>query len=289
MLSGRWYESYPVSVLEGSNTIEFLVPASFDEYINTHETLLSVRIKVVNEDGTAIPATTVITPINNLLSSLFSDVRLILNNISVEGGSSLYPYKSHLTVGLQYNSEVKKCQMRCAGWSEDATARKTWLKGSKSMELVGPLHLDFFNQSQHLLPGVNMRIRLTRAKDEFVVITKKQKVVIEKACLYVRRVRVHPEVLAAHEERLLSENAGYNFQQTEMLTYIIPSGSTSHLQDNLLRGQLPKLAIVGLVPSADFDGTSNNTPLRFKPLDLTQISLQRDGQNVPYSRAIEMD
>ena len=60
------------------------------------------------------------------------------------------------------------------------------------------------------------------------------------------------------------------------------------MQENLLRGQLPKLVIVGLVPSADFDGTSNNTPLRFKLLDLTQISLQRDGQNVPYSRSIEM-
>ena len=74
-----------------------------------------------------------------------------------------------------------------------------------------------------------------------------------------------------------------------MLTYVIRSGSTSHLQDNLLRGQLPKLVIVGLVPSADFEGTTANTPLRFKALDLTQISLQRDGHNVPYSRAIEMD
>ena len=131
------------------------------------------------------------------------------------------------------------------------------------MELVGPLNPDFFNQSQYLLPGVNMRIRLTRAKDEFVLITKKQKVVIEKACLYVRRVRVHPEVLAAHEKRLLSENAGYNFQQTEMLTYTISSGATYNMQENLFRGRIPKLVIVGLVPSVDFDGTSINTPLRF--------------------------
>ena len=185
--------------------------------------------------------------------------------------------------------------MSAAGWDEDSEARKTWFKGGKSKELVGTLRLDYFHQSKYLLPGVNMRLKLLRSKDEFVLLKNAagtnldQKVVIEKACLRVRRVRVNPAVLAAHEEKLLKNNAIYPIQQTDMMTYSIATGAIYNVQKGVIRGQLPKLVIVGLVPSADFTASSKNTPLRFKNEGISQISLHQNGQCVPYSQPIEMD
>ena len=290
MEKGLWFETYPVSTLDGGNTIEFLIPSSQDEYINTHETLLLLKLKVTQKDGSAVPEQDVITPVNNLMHSLFSDIILYMNDVVVESSSGLYPFKSFIINGLFYSEEVKNCQLRAAGWCEDGTTRKTWLTGSKSMELIGALNLDFFHQSKYLLPGVNIRIKLVKSRDDFVLIQgPNQEVVIEKACLRVRRVRVNPGVLAAHEEKLVKENAVYPIQKTEIATYTIPTGATYHVQDGLVRGQLPKLVIVGLVPTADFSGGGKNTPLVFENCNLTQISLQQDGQNAPYSRAIEMD
>ena len=70
MEKGVFFDCYPVSALDGGNTIEFLVPASLDEYIDVHETLLIVKMKATKTDGTVIPDTEEIIPINNLMHSL---------------------------------------------------------------------------------------------------------------------------------------------------------------------------------------------------------------------------
>ena len=63
-----------------------------------------------------------------------------------------------------------------------------------------------------------------------------------------------------------NENAIYPIQQTDMMTYTIATGAIYNVQEGVIRGQLPKLVIVGLVPSADFTASSKNTPLRLAAL-----------------------
>jgi hypothetical protein len=283
----------PIASLEGSGPVEFNIVGTQDEYFDLNETALYVKIKVVKNDGSNLDAAAKPYPTNLTLAALFSDVCLTLNDTVVEGGHNLYPYKAMMSCLLQFDESMKKTQLEAAGYNPDTTERTAWLAGSKSREFMGPLYLDMFSQSKYLLPGVNVRVKLTRSKNDFVLInsgSKIVKVVLEQAILYVRKVKVAPSVLEAHEHYLAtSGNALYPLQQTEMLTYTMAQGTRNHMQDNLLRGQLPKLLIVGLVSNDAFNGNMKKDPLLFDHNNLNYVTLYRDGESVPYTQPLQPD
>jgi hypothetical protein len=288
-----WADIHPTSAIDTANgPIEFHISGSQDEYLDLNDTILYVRLKVVKAIGSDLSVDTKIYPANLLLASLFSDVTLTLNGTVIEGGHHLYPYKAMMTCLLQFNTDVKNTQLRASGYKEDKTDREKWLVSSKPLELMGPLFLDLFSQSKYLLPGVDVRVKLVRSKLDFCLMNdgkETMKMIIEEATLYVRRVKVNPGVLLGHELGLKSSNAIYPIQQSEMLSFTIPRGSKSHVQDNLLRGLLPKLLIVGLVGNEAFNGKKDKDPTLFDHFDLNFLALYRDGECVPYGQPLQPD
>jgi hypothetical protein len=293
MERAAWVDVHPVASLEGSGPVEFNIVGTQDEYLDLNDTALYVKVKVVKNDGTVMEATMKPYPTDLTLAALFSDVCLTLNDTVVEGGHYLYPYKAMMSCLLQFDGGMKKTQLEAAGYNPDTNERTAWFVGSKSKEFVGPLYLDVFSQSKYLLPGVNVRVKLTRSKNDFVLInsgSKTIKLVLEQAILYVRKVKVAPSVLVAHEHGLTTVgNAIYPLQQTEMLSYTVAQGTKNHMQDNLLRGQLPKLLIVGLVSNDAFNGNMKKDPLLFDHNNLNYVALYRDGESVPYTQPLQPD
>ena len=65
--------------------------------------------------------------------------------------------------------------------------------------MIGPLHVDVFNQSKYMLNGVTMKVRMTRSKDSFVLmaksdITESFKVDILSIKLFVRKLKITPSL-----------------------------------------------------------------------------------------------
>ena len=289
-----WVDIYPVASLDGNGPIEFCFMGTQDEYLDLNDTMIYVKLKVTKKDGTALAATSVATPANLTLAALFSDITLSMNDTVIEGGNFLYPYKSIMSSLLQYDNGMKTTQLEAAGYNEVEATRRGWIAASRSHEFLGPLHLDMFAQSKYLLPGVNVRVKLSRSKVDFVIqnnaVKDDVKVMMEKVCLYIRKVKVNPTVLKAHEDGLEKfGNAIYPIQQSDMLSYTIPTGSSYHMQDNLFRGQTPKMIVVGLVANDAFNGNAKDNPLAFNHFDINYLSLQRDGESVPYTQPLQPD
>jgi len=293
MERGTWVDVHPLASLEGSGPVEFNIVGTQDEYLDLNDTALYVKVKVVKSDGSSLDATAKPYSTNLTLAALFSDVCLTLNDTVVEGGHYLYPYKAMMSCLLQFDEGMKNTQLEAAGFKKDTTNRTAWFASSKSKEFVGALYLDMFSQSKYLLPGVNVRLKLTRSKTDFVLINsgnKTVKMVLEQAILYVRKVKVSPNVLAAHEHGLTTAgNAIYPLQQTEMLSYTVDQGTKNHMQDNLLRGPLPKLLIFGMVSNDAFNGNMKKDPLSFDHFNLNYMALHRDGECVPYTQPLQPD
>ena len=295
MERAHWVDMYPIASLDGNGPIEFSFLGTQDEYLDLNDTSLYVKLKVTKNDGSALPAVATATaiPANLTLSALFTDVTLTMNDTVVEGGNFLYPYKAMMTSLLQFDEGMKKTQLEAAGYNANAAIRKGWIAGSVAHEFMGPLHLDMFAQAKYLLPGVNVRIKMTRSKLDFLIqnggTRGDVKVVMEKACLYVRKIKVNPTVLTAHEDGLERMNAIYPIQQSDMLSYTISAGSSYHMQDNLFRGQIPKMIIIGLVGNAAFNGDAKDDPLKFKNFGVNYLTLQRDGESVPYTQPLQPD
>lgn len=285
------------SIGEGSSVIEFAVEGSVDEFIDFNDTELSVWVKITNSDNAALKDTDVIAPINNWLHSLFSDIKVDLQNETVEGGDHLYPYKAYLYNLLSHDQNSKTNQLEISGWFKDTSGsmnlgtdanvgfkeRKNLVSTSKLIQLSGPLLLDMMLQNRYLLPNTDFKLALTCNKAEFQTSiytattvegrAKAVKVKIENIELKVRRVKGLSSFIQSMEDSLLTQNAMYPVQHTVMKTFTIGTGLQSYNCQNLFTGQLPKLLFIGLVRNDAYNGAYVQNPFYFRHFNVNRIKL----------------
>lgn len=272
---------------ENSTNLEFNIRASDTEYLDLNDTLLYIKLKVMGANNTNLAAAAAVLPANYFMNALFKDITLSLNDTIIEGGNHMYSYKSTIESIFNFTRETKQLQLECMGYNETADERKKWIATSKVCELMGALRLDFFNQPKYLLPGINVRLSLTRSNDKFALQgggTSNPTINIMEAKMYVRRVRVNPDVVKGHELGLVKKNAIYPYTRGQTITYTIPQGSHSHFHNNLFSSSLlPKFVVVGFVKSTAFNGDGlDDSPFKFEDFKVLSIGLFRDGQSLPY-------
>ncbi|XP_052746989.1 uncharacterized protein F54H12.2-like [Bicyclus anynana] len=297
--SGQWIHYNPISSLTDDGPIEFLVPGNGDDYIDLSHTLLHIKAKVQNTDGTNIAPTANVAPINNWLHSLFNQIDIYLNQKLVSPPNNTYGYRSYIETLLNYGQAAKKSHLTCGLWYKDTASkmdscddtnqgfseREQLARGSKTIEMIGHIHGDIFNQDKFLLNGVELRLKLVRSKDSFKlicpVLDSKFRVHISSASLIMRKVRINPSVLLAHEKVLSSTTAKYPITRAEVKVITIPSGVQGKMLDNVFLGQIPKRCIVGFVTNSAFNGSLNMNPFNFYNHGLNQFGLYVDGQTIP--------
>ena len=82
---GRWDIVYPESGYVKNSTILFKIPSTDSHYFDLSETQLFVDVKIKQKGAEAfITDTEIVGPVNNLLHSMFSQVKIKLNDKDVE-------------------------------------------------------------------------------------------------------------------------------------------------------------------------------------------------------------
>ena len=117
------------------------------------------------------------------MHSLFQKVEISLNRTPVSSVNNLYPYKALVETELSRNASCKEGWLRCQGYEfeedpKDVSDGKAILNRKKLGEkftckwsLYGRLADNFLSDNnKFLLPGVEVRVRLYRAPDQFVKI-----------------------------------------------------------------------------------------------------------------------
>lgn len=297
--NGQWIHYKPISSLNDDGPIEFQVPGTGDDYIDLSHTLLQIKAKVLNDDSTSLPATTIVAPVNNWLHSIFSQLDIYLNQKLISPPNNTYAYRAYLETLLNYGPAAKKTHLTCGLWYEDTTnkmdslddsnegfkKRLQFVKESKEVEMIGHLHGDIFNQEKFLINGVELQVKLVRSKEGFNLMSSmtdaKFKVNIIEASLIVRRVRINPTVLLAHQKVLATTTAKYPIARAEVKVLTIPSGVQGKTLDNIFLGQIPKRCIIGFVNNVAFNGNLSMNPFNFQNYNINSFSLYVDGQQIP--------
>ena len=286
---------YPLTNVSAGGPIEFFIPGSTEDYIDVNDISLYIKAKVTKTSGAPLDVADKVALTNLPISSLFQDVALTLGENQIEGGQMCYPYLGYFHTLMQFDPKAQQSHMRAQGWymdepgkfDIDANAgfikRQEMISKSHSFELMGPLFLNFFRQSQYLISQTGMRIKLLPSKPEFALCAfagKDFKVVFEDVILYVPRYTLNPSVINGHATGLKRQNAIYPLLHTEVTTFTIPKGQKSYTKDRLFPDQSPKLLMVALVENEAFNGTMNKNPFHFKHFDLTKIALFHDGMTI---------
>lgn len=290
-------ELFPSNNIDGDGPIEIEINGSPMEMIDLNNIMLIIQAKITNRDNNDLIAADVVAPRNNWLHTMFSDVMLTVENTVVEGGEHKYPFKAYLSNLLIHNRNSKNTQLRSSLWLKDTaqqmnsggaintgfTQRRAAAAESATVEMCGPILLDFFLQNKYLLQNTKMTLKFSRSKPEFQVgmytagtvanRARAVKVKILKASLYMRQVKATASYIAEIEDKLNYQNAIYPIQRTVIDTFTIPAGSQSHNKQSLFNGRLPKLVVVALLRNDAYNGAYDQNPFNFHHHNVNEVAL----------------
>ena len=290
------------SVLTPKNTIIPGNPMVFhiesgSDFVDLSETVLRVRLRMVDSAGGEVTATTKAAPVNNILHSLFSQVSVSMKETNISHPNPNYAYRAYLENLLNFSGASKGSWMANCGYFQDEEGmfddpknpalakRRDFFVGGKVAEFSARLHTDI-NFQQLLVPSnLDVKFTLTPARSEFCIqsheATKQFKIVIDSAKLIVRKVKLFTTKQLAFEKQIFKDPVRLPISQIKVQTISIPAGMTSFTANSAFTGLLPSKIIMGLVDNAAYTGTFQSNPFNFKNFDLSGVQLRVNGRSIP--------
>lgn len=314
---------HPLTSLERSNNIEFVVKTDAKSYLDLQDTVLYMKWRIMkhnNEPFAKVASTdsdyskTLVAPINYIHATAFKNVEVYLNGKPCSYADNLYSYRSYLESLLTFSEEAKSGQLQCAFYYQDAgddldsfgehaddedatenpglTKRLLSTQFSQPFETFGRIHSEMFVQPKLLPGGCELRIKLHRNEAAFCLFakneTEKYAVNIDTAILMVKHCEISPHVRESHLKMLQTHNMKFPVRRIEMKFFSRAGGRNDLSEQNLVSGILPRRVIVGLVESEAFNGKLTKNPFNFKNFDVSSVILRRNGAAVPFEE-LEMD
>ncbi len=258
--------------------------------------LLSARIMKDN-GGSKITHTTTgghtkddVCFVNNTLHSLFSNCEVTFNGETVSSANNLYAHRAFIEAETSHNEAYKESTLYCQGYTyEDNpgkttdkvfTNRKELVKKSEEITFFGRLSVDLFACDKLLIPGVDVRITLTRSSASFCLIgddtTKNYTVEINKAVLKMREMIVDKSVFDKIQSQITKEPAVYPFTEIKAKTYIIQDGQNEFFVEDIFNQEPIRRLCIALNTNEKFTGTLKENPFHFEKHKLKRVLISRN-------------
>ena len=319
VLSFHQQEIYPTTSLD-ENCIEFEFQTDRNYYVDLRLTYLDFKLKLVSRRGYETYNTkevkkehkeqakakeeetaeedapvSLITHVNNILHSIFSNVEVYINNQQIYNSKGLYAHKSYISNNFKGAISQNKGVLHCEGYGYEEipdeimegplsepffTRRMKMLSIPDGFMLYGKLGVDFFSTSELLYPNMKTRLRLIRATPNFYMISDNPNVSlgIVDYSLYTRRVALKDDY---HKKRMyMFAYTTVEFFYLEILakTSITPARLNQFIQENIFNiAPVRRIAIAKNTNSA-FTASYTENPVWYQQFDLKQIRILRGGQ-----------
>lgn len=298
----------PLNALpDDPSIIEFVSLGHGDSYRDLSSVYIRLQVRlmknhkdeshILKKDNTSNSYSSVV---NNILHSLFRQVSVYLNGVPIAQNNNDYGYRTYFETLLNYGRDATNTHLDSVGWALDTPGsmndtgddsvnagyktRKDRMKNSATVELMGRLHCDLFNQPRLLLNNVDLRVVMSIEKPEFYVMEKATAasyVKITSATLYMNHVTINPSLLLSYENALSRTPAIYPYRRVEVKAYTVPSNSYNISLDNIVIGQLPNLLLFAMVDNDAYTGTRNLNPFEFKHNNISRFNLLINGVQSP--------
>ena len=311
---GIWDTILPHPNFRDSSTIRFDIPGTSANYLDLSQTELHCEIQCLTANNAGYNATDKkkISVVNNLLHSLFKQIKVLMNNSPVENTNDTYAYRAYMENLLLYSKEAKNSFLRAENWIKDNEHmnyiganddtkvntgfdfRSNLLSEKKSQHLVGKLHLDVFNINRLMLNNLNIQLLFSRSDPKFYLMGSLDsigdfKIYINNIYLKIRRVSVSPSVMYAHTLALEKTTAKYPLKRVVLKALTVPYNSTKFSLVGIHSGVMPTRAVFGFLDTSANDGAYTSNPFEFKHFNIKEINLKIASKSVPYSTPLTFD
>lgn len=278
--------------------LEFEVTGDRNNFIDLQRIYLELKCRILNSDNTILkftrgdaPNTDAAQFVNNALHSMFSDCTVTANGLKISNANGLYGHKSFIETEFSNNSDAKRTWLHCQGYKyEDNpndftgnvfTTRQAAARLSAVVTFYGKLPVDVFSCDKHLLSGVTLRIAFLRAQNDFITLSeddaKHYKVQIVEANLYVRKMVVNDNVVAAIERTLLKSPAIYRYNEVIAKTFLATNGQRNWKHEDVFMKEPIRRLAIAMNTNRAFVGSHRDNPFWYRKFDLSEITVYRNG------------
>ena len=262
VLNGKFVKIYPITKLEDSGPIRFLIENVTDHFLGFRQSYLNIKLKVVNSDGSYLVADAKAVLVKYPIDSLFQQVDVLLNGNLISSSTSTYAYRVMLEVLLGYDQEAKDSYRTMGLCGKGTTTKMEWvavdganggliartrnIKERKLVEVSGLLHCDLDNLDHLLLNGLPLMIVFHRQRHSFVLTTddasRDSRVCIIEAQLCVRHVK-----LSDDKYSIIQQSLPAPIKYVIMKTHFLAKEISSLNWKNAHVGQLPSRVFMAMV------------------------------------------
>lgn len=293
---GYFVELTPRNTIIPNNPLVFQIDASSD-FVDLARTQLKVVLSMRDADNANLDQNAIAAPVNNICSSLFSQVSVSLKGTTISHSDPNYSYRSYFENLLNYSDESKSTWMRQMGWFKDTAGsfdvntnnglikRRDLFAGGSKVELITRLHTDINFQPLLIPSNLDIKYILTPSRPEFLiqsfVADKTYTVVIESAQLLVRKVKLYPQRALAFEKDIAKSPIRLPISYVKVNSHTIAQGMQSFEKNSLFSGRLPKILIFALIPNESYNGSFATNPYNFKHCSLSSVQFLHNGIQIP--------
>ena len=101
----------PVKQITDSSPIQFSINAVNGlEYIDIRNSFMSIKARIIHNDGSYLENTEYVGPVNLLSHALFEQVDVTLQGKYITAVTGHYPYKAMIQTFLKYGTDAKTSQ-----------------------------------------------------------------------------------------------------------------------------------------------------------------------------------
>lgn len=310
---GKTQTYYPHATINDQGPYEIIIPNDSMEMVQLNSIRLHGSFSVLTAADANIAAADTVSVVNNTCQSLFKQIELSLNGVTINDlSSSTYPYKAYIENLYTFDKDIKDTTLRAleqfyndpvqgtttiedmlkantevSGGFKDRKARI--LSGNK-IYFIMLIHLDFLQSRKLLIPGVEMKFRFIRADDSFTIFAKTAgpKIKMHHLELVARKINCDPLVVAGIEKALSSTTAKYPIAHAKIKTYLLHTSTQSQNISQIYRGKLPRSFNMVMVKSKAYDGNHAENSFRFQHFTLNNFNVYINGEPV-HAKAIQPD
>lgn len=303
----------PINAIQHNAPFEFLTMGGEGEsqYVDLMTSFFEFKVRFLTQDNKTPDDDEEISCVQNLGHSIFSRIDLYLNDKLINDPHHLYQYRAFFKDLFSTSSDTESNLLEVQGWTERddpgeeemnsykvaesesdcggskvAKARHLWIGKGVSRTLIIKPHLEMFEYSKYILPGIKIRIRFTQSSANFVVKcghkSRQYKFEIQEARFHCRFVQASSQQdLSIIETHKKLGCIRMRFNRTMLKHMHIPQGCTNANLDNIYFGAIPKRLTFAMVADSAFAGHHNQNPFNFQPFGISYLAVYVNGKTIP--------
>ena len=228
-----------------------------------------------------------VTHVNNILHSIFSNVEVYINNQQSYNSNRFHAHKSYISNNFKGAITEYKRVLHCDGYDYEEfpdeimeaplsgpffTRRRKMLGRSDGFMLYGKLGVDFFSTSELLYPNMNFRLRVIRTIPKFYMISGNPNISLGTvdcslcACRIVLKDDYHKKRM----DIIAYTSLEFIYLETLPKTIIIPAKQNQFIQENIFDNAEVRRIAIAMNTNSAFTGSYTEKPFWKKQFDVRQ-------------------